>query len=156
MSFLWVFFLIFIFTLFCFTILYWFCHTLTWISHGCTWVPNPEPPSNLPPYIISLDHPSAPDPSVLCPVSFVEHRLVIHFLHDSIHVSIPFSRIIPPSPSESKSPFYTSVSLLLLTMFLMTDFFCPDVYLLISLRLETKTFEVHVVLFLLYISYWMF
>ena len=37
-------FLIFIFTLFCFTILYWFCHTLTWICHRCTWVPNPEPP----------------------------------------------------------------------------------------------------------------
>ena len=24
------------FTLCCFTIVYWFCHTLTWISHGCT------------------------------------------------------------------------------------------------------------------------
>ena len=29
----------FIFTLFCFAILYWFCHTLTWTCHGCTWVP---------------------------------------------------------------------------------------------------------------------
>ena len=37
----------FIFTLFCFTLLYWFCHTLTWISHGCTWVPKPEPPSHV-------------------------------------------------------------------------------------------------------------
>ena len=40
-----IFFLIFIFTLFYFTILYWFCHTLTWIRHGCTWVPNHEPSS---------------------------------------------------------------------------------------------------------------
>ena len=32
-------FLICIFTLFYFTILYWFCHTLTWIHHGCTCVP---------------------------------------------------------------------------------------------------------------------
>ena len=49
------------------------------------------------------------------PVSCMEHRLVIRFLHDSIHVSMPFSQVIPPSPSsaESKSPFYTSVSLLL-------------------------------------------
>ena len=38
---------IFIFTLFYFTVLYWFCHTLTWIHHGCTCVPKHEPPSHL-------------------------------------------------------------------------------------------------------------
>ena len=103
----------FIFTLFYFTILHWFCHTLTWIRHGCTWVTKHEPHSHLPPHIISLDHPHAPAPSILYPVSCIEHRLVIRFLHDSIHVSMPFSQIIPPSPSESKSPLYTSVSLLL-------------------------------------------
>ena len=44
------FFLPFIFYLFFyFTILYWFCHTSTWIHHGCTRVPHPEsPPSSLP------------------------------------------------------------------------------------------------------------
>ena len=44
-----IFFLIFIFTLFYFTILYWFCHTLTGIHHGCTCVPKHEPPFHLPP-----------------------------------------------------------------------------------------------------------
>ena len=73
---LFIYFLIFIFTLFCFTILYWFCHKLTWISHGCTWVPNPEPPSPLPPHIISLDHPHAPAPSIRYSVSNIDWHFI--------------------------------------------------------------------------------
>ena len=42
-----------------------FCHTLTWISHGFTCVPHPDPPSHLPPHPIPLGHPSAPAPSPL-------------------------------------------------------------------------------------------
>ena len=37
-----------------------FCHTLTWISHGFTCVPHPDPPSRLPPHPIPLGLPSAP------------------------------------------------------------------------------------------------
>ena len=37
-----------------------FCHTLTWISHGVTCVPHPNPPSHLPLHPIPLGLPSAP------------------------------------------------------------------------------------------------
>ena len=73
-----------------------------------TWTPLPPP---------SPQHPSESSPctSPKHAVSCIGHRLVIQYLHDSIHVSMPFSQIIPPSPSptESERLFYTSVSLLL-------------------------------------------
>ena len=40
-----------------------FCHTLTWISHGYTCIPHPDPPSHLPLHLIPLGLPSAPGPS---------------------------------------------------------------------------------------------
>ena len=39
-----------------------FCHTLTWISHGFTCIPHPDPPSHLPLHPIPLGLPSAPGP----------------------------------------------------------------------------------------------
>ena len=52
------------------------------------------------------------------PVPCIEPGLVIHFTRDNLHDSMPFSHIIPrsPSPTESKILFYTSVSLLLSCM----------------------------------------
>ena len=82
---------------------------LPWV-YTCSqsWTPLPAP---------SLYHPSGSSQctSPKHPVSCIEPGLAIHFLYDIIHVSMPFSQIIPPSPSptESKRLFYTSVSLLL-------------------------------------------
>ena len=71
---------------------------------------NPFPPP-------SLYHPSESSQctSPKHPVSCIEPGLAIRFIYDIKHVSMPFSQIIPPSPSptESKRLFYTSVSLLL-------------------------------------------
>ena len=61
-----------------------------------TWTPLPPPTPH---------HPSRSSPctSPKHPASCIEHRLAIRFLHDSIHVSMPFSQIIPPSPSPKES-----------------------------------------------------
>ena len=96
-----------------FTILYWFCHALTWICHGCTCVPHPELLSHLPspPHRSGSSQCTSPEH----PVSCIKPGLAIRFTYDNIHVSMPFSQIIPPSPSptECKRLFYISVSLLL-------------------------------------------
>ena len=46
------------------------------------------------------------------PVSCIEPRLAIHFLYDIIHISMPFSQIIPPFPSPrvQKTVLYICVS----------------------------------------------
>ena len=74
-----------------------FCHTLTWISHGCTCVPHPEPPSS--------SHPSGLSQfiSLKCPVSCIELGLVIYFIYGNIHISMLFLKsshphLLPQSP----------------------------------------------------------
>ena len=54
---------------------------------------------------------TSPKQPVLC----IEPGLATRFIYDIIHVSMPFSQIIPPSPSSTESTrlIYTSVSLLL-------------------------------------------
>ena len=111
-------FLFFMFIFFPFSFISWrlitlqyssgFCHTLTWISHGFTCVPHPDPPSSLPPHPIPLGHPSAPAPSTCLmhptwtgnPLSFAS------FLPSFFPLSLPSS--LPPlfSPSFSVCLFY--------------------------------------------------
>ena len=66
--------------------------------------------------------PSPPNPSGLSqstvfkyPASCIKLVLVIYFTYCNIHVSMLFSHIVPPSlsPTESKSLFFISMSLLL-------------------------------------------
>ena len=80
-----------------------FCHTLTWISHGCTCVPHPEPPSHFPPHPIPQGHPSAPALSTQSHASNLDWRSVSHMI---IHMFQCYSlksshrRLLPQSPKD--------------------------------------------------------
>ena len=100
-----------------------FCHTLTWISHGCTCVPHPETPPTPP----SPSHPSGSSHCTgsECPVSCIELELVIYFTYGNIHVSTLFSQFIPPSasPRVQKSVLYICVSFAVLHIVLLLPSF---------------------------------
>ena len=87
-----------------------FCHTLTWINHGCTCVPHPEPRSRRPPHPIPQGHPSALAPSTLSHASNLDWRSTSHlviyiFQHIlSNHPTLTFSHRVP------KSALYLGVS----------------------------------------------
>ena len=96
-----------------FTILWWF---LPYIHMNQPWVymcspsrPSLPPPS--PSHLLGSSQCTSPEH----PVSCIKPGLAIYFIYDNIHVSVLFSQIIPPSlsPTESKSLFFISVSLLL-------------------------------------------
>ena len=50
-----------------------FCHTFTWISHVCTCVPHPDPPSYLPPHLI-------PALSTLFHASNLDWQSILHMI----------------------------------------------------------------------------
>ena len=84
-----------------------FCHTLTWISHGFTYIPIPIlPPTSLSTQFLWV----FPVHQAQALVSCIQPGLVICFTLNNIHVSVLFSRNIPPlpSPTEAKSLFCTS------------------------------------------------
>ena len=90
-----------------------FCHTLTWISHGCTCVLHPEHPSHHPPHPIPQGHPSAPAQSTLPHASNLDWRSVSHmliYMFQCYSLKSSHPRLLPQSPS---SLFFTSVSVLL-------------------------------------------
>ena len=57
-----------------------FCHTVTWISHGCTCVPQADSSSHLPPHPISQGHPSALSLSALFHASNLDWSSISHMV----------------------------------------------------------------------------
>ena len=84
-----------------------FWHTFTWISHGCTCVPHPDPLSHLPPHPIPLGHPSAPALSTLPHAlkrglacmdwQSISHMIIYVFQCSSLKSSHPC--LLPQSPT---------------------------------------------------------
>ena len=59
-----------------FTILYWFCHTSTWIHHGCSRIPYPATPSHFPHYTILI--PSVYFPPYIIPLHQPQASCILH------------------------------------------------------------------------------
>ena len=78
-----------------------FCHTFTWISHRCTCIPHPEPPSHFPPHPIPQGCPNAPALSALSHASnlnwwSISHMVIYMFQCCSLKSSHPC--LLPQSP----------------------------------------------------------
>uniref|UniRef100_A0AC11DAA6 Uncharacterized protein n=2 Tax=Ovis aries TaxID=9940 RepID=A0AC11DAA6_SHEEP len=76
-------------------------------------VPHPELPSLFPPRTIPLGHPSAPARSIQYHAWNLDWRFVSYMILYTFQCHSPESSPPPPTPTESKRLFYTSVSLLL-------------------------------------------
>ena len=78
-----------------------FCQTFTWISHGCTCVPHPEPPSHLPPHPIPQGHPNAPAPSILSHALNLDWQSASHmkiYMFQCCSLKSPHLHLLPESP----------------------------------------------------------
>ena len=82
-----------------------FCHTLTWISHGFTCVPHPEPPSHIHPKL--LIHPPFPSP-------FFINKFVLYFCVSLVAVKIVSLSVL------LKAELWETL------MWLSSCFLCPD------------------------------
>ena len=74
-----------------------FCHTLTWISHGCTCVPHPETPSHLPPHPIPQGCPSVPALGALFHALNLDWWSVSH-MYQCYSLKSSHPRLLPQSP----------------------------------------------------------
>ena len=109
-----------------------FCHTLTWISHGFTYVPHPDPPSHLPPHPIPLGLPSA-----LALSTHVMHPTWAGDLVRVVSMHTCFNAVLSEHPTLAfshrvqKSILYICVSFSVLHIGLSLDLFKFYIYALV-------------------------
>ena len=114
-----------------FTILYWFCHTSTWIWHRYTRVPHPEPRSLLPPRTIPLGRPSAPAPSIQHHASNLEWRFISYMILYMFQCHSPKSSH-PILIFKMKNNFY--IVFFLCSIFLSSSLWCFYIFILFPLK----------------------
>ena len=125
-----------------FTILYWFCHTSTWIHHRYTRVPHPDLPSLLPPYTIPLGRPSAPAPSIQYHASNRDWRFVSYMILYMLQCHSPKSS--HPLPlSQSPKDCFIHLCLfcclayrVIITIFLNFVYMCSLERMMLKLKLQ--------------------
>ena len=118
-----------LFFFFYFTILYWFCHTSTWILQGCTRVPHPDPSPHLPHHTIPLGHRSAPAPTIPYHALNLDGWFISHMILYMFQCHSPISS--HPRPL-SQSPKDCSIHLCLfccLTYRVIITIFLNSIYM---------------------------
>ena len=101
---------------------------LTWNSHGHKCVTHPEPPSHLPPHAIPPGFPSAPALNALSQALDLDWQSISHmiiYMFQCYSLKSPHPCLLP----ESKSPFFTSVSLLLSCIRVIITIFLNFIYM---------------------------
>ena len=76
-------------------------HIFTWISHGCTCVPHPEPPFHLLPHRIRLGCPWAPALSALLHASNLHWSSILHmviYIFQCYSLKLSHPHLLPHSP----------------------------------------------------------
>ena len=107
-----------------------FCHTLTWISHGFTFVPHLEPRSHVPPHPIPQDHPSAPALSPLSHLSNLDWRSVSHmiiYMFQCYCLKSAHPCLLPQSPKDCSIHlclFFCLTNRVIITIFLNSIYMC--------------------------------
>ena len=105
------------------------CHTLTWISHGCTCFPHPETPSHLPPHPIPQGHPSTPALSTLSHASNLDSWFTLQMIIYMFQCHSPKPSHPLPLP---QSPKHCSIHLCLfccLTYRVIVTIFLNSIYM---------------------------
>ena len=107
-----------------------FCHTLTWISHGYTCIPHPNPPSHLPLHPIPLGLPSAPGPSTC----LMHPTWAGDLFHPRYYTCFDAVLLKHPTLAFSQSPKVCSIHLCLFFCFayrVIINIFLNSIYMLV-------------------------